>query len=176
MGHVGRFTAVDAVQYPRGMRVVVRTGRGLEVGEILAPAAADEIGNSDGSILRGMTTADDLLETRLQKNKQAALAACVDRMATLKPGTVLLDAEHTFDGRQIYFYFLGEVTPEIEAFTSELAEVYESQAQLRKFAETLTAGCGPGCGTEAATGSGCSSCGAGCSVAKACGTSRGARN
>ena len=39
LGHVGRFTAVDAVRYPRDTRVVVRTGRGLEVGEILAPPA-----------------------------------------------------------------------------------------------------------------------------------------
>ena len=34
LGHVGRFTAVDAVRYPRDSRVVVRTGRGLELGEV----------------------------------------------------------------------------------------------------------------------------------------------
>ena len=37
MGQVGRFAAVDAVRYPRHSRVVVRTRRGLEVGEVLTP-------------------------------------------------------------------------------------------------------------------------------------------
>ena len=36
LGHVGRFAAVDAVRYPRRARVIVRSGRGLEVGEVLA--------------------------------------------------------------------------------------------------------------------------------------------
>ena len=37
MGQVGRFTAVDAVRYPRRSRVIVRTRRGLELGEVLIP-------------------------------------------------------------------------------------------------------------------------------------------
>src|SRR4051794_28895219 len=41
LGHVGRFTSVDATRFPRGARVVVRTSRGLELGEILAPPADD---------------------------------------------------------------------------------------------------------------------------------------
>ena len=36
---------------------------------------------------------------------------------------------------------------------------YEADVQFRKFAETLTEGCGPGCGTEEAKGQGgCDSC------------------
>ena len=35
MGQVGRFAAVDAVRYPRRSRVIVRTRRGLELGEVL---------------------------------------------------------------------------------------------------------------------------------------------
>ena len=37
MGQVGRFAAVDAVRYPRHSRVIVRTRRGLEIGEVLSP-------------------------------------------------------------------------------------------------------------------------------------------
>jgi hypothetical protein len=36
MGQVGRFAAVDAVRYPRHCRVIVRTRRGLEIGDVLA--------------------------------------------------------------------------------------------------------------------------------------------
>jgi len=37
MGQVGRFAAVDAVRYPRHTRVVLRTRRGLEIGQVLSP-------------------------------------------------------------------------------------------------------------------------------------------
>jgi hypothetical protein len=36
LGHVGRFAAVDAMRYPRRTRVVLRSLRGLEVGEVLS--------------------------------------------------------------------------------------------------------------------------------------------
>jgi hypothetical protein len=177
LGRVGRFTSVDAVRYPRGSQVICRTSRGLEVGEVLAPAGDD--GNftaSDGSLLRGMTPEDHLLLARLEKHRDEAFSACQTLLAERNVSAVLMDVEHLFDGRSLYFYFLGEVTPELEAITAELAETYETQVQFRKFAETLTAGCGPGCGTEDAAGSGCGTGGcSSCAVSSACGTKKGAR-
>jgi cell fate regulator YaaT (PSP1 superfamily) len=171
LGHVGRFTAVDAVRYPRYARVVVRTGRGLEVGEVLDPPAnLGEEERADGSILRGLTVEDQLLEARLEKNRQAAYDACAARLAELSLPAVLMDVEHLFDGQTLLFYFLGEVTPELEALTQELAELYETQVQFRRFTEAVTEGCGPGCGTEAATGGGCKTCATGCAVASVCAT------
>jgi len=175
LGHVGRFTSVDAAEYPRASRVIVRTSRGLETGEILGPADNNgQIrGAGDGSILRGMTVEDELLETRLEKNRQKALDACTARLGELGVRATLVDVEHLFDGRSLFFYFLGEVTPEIEEVTSELAEVYDAAAEFRTFSETLTQGCGPGCGTEEAAGhGGCTLCAKACAVSGACGTRR----
>ena len=62
--------------------------------------------------------------------------------------------EHLFDGRSLFFYFLGESPPELEGVLAELAEVYDANVQFRRFSDTLTAGCGPGCGTESAGGCG----------------------
>ena len=36
-----------------------------------------------------------------------------------------MDVEHLFDGRSLFFHFLGDVPPEVEAVTQELAEAYE---------------------------------------------------
>src|SRR5471032_697032 len=128
LGHVGRFTAVDAVRYPRYSRVVVRTGRGLELGEVLDPPAnSAEEERADGSILRGLTIEDQLLEARLEKNRQAAYEACAARLSELSLPATLMDVEHLFDGQTLLFYFLGEMTPELEALTQELAELYETQ-------------------------------------------------
>ena len=169
LGHVGRFTAVDAVRYPRAARVIVRTSRGLEVGEVLGPCDAPiQRGAGDGAILRGMTVEDQLLEARLEKNKDGAFRACQQRLDELGLDATLLEVEHLFDGRSLFFYFLGEVSSAVESVTQELAEAYDSVAQFRQFAETVTAGCGPGCGTEAHAGGGCVSCSAECAIADAC--------
>lgn len=171
LGHVGRFTAVDAVRYPRHARVVVRTGRGLEIGEVLAaPDDSPHAGPPDGSILRGLTVEDQLLEARLEKNRLEAYEACARRLVERQLPAVLMDVEHLFDGQTLLFYFLGETTPELEALTDELAELYEMHVQFRRFAEAVTEGCGPGCGTDEATGGGCKSCATGCAIAGACST------
>lgn len=175
MGHVGRFTSVDAVSYPRGSRVVCRTSRGLEIGEVLDGAPELPVrGQSDGSILRGMTVEDELLAARLEKNRQKAIDACSKRLSERGIPATLVDVEHLFDGRSLFFYFLGEVTPEVEGVTAELAEVYDAAAQFRQFTDTLTEGCGPGCGTEEASGhGGCSVCATACAISSVCGSRRG---
>ena len=146
VSQVGRVAAVDAARYPRDARVVVRTARGLEVGEVLAAPSGESQAAQDGAILRGMTIEDQLLEVRLLKNREAAYAACANRLSELKLDVSLVDVEHLFDGRTLVFYFLGRQPPELETVTSELAAIYDTQVQFQAFANTLTEGCGPGCG------------------------------
>src|SRR5271163_1488829 len=83
LGQIGSFAAVDRTCYPRRARVIVRSERGLEVGEVLAApgpvGVRSTAGESSisiaasiptttpitGAILRGMTEADELLALRL---------------------------------------------------------------------------------------------------------------
>jgi cell fate regulator YaaT (PSP1 superfamily) len=174
MGQVGRFAAVDAVRYPRHSRVILRTRRGLEIGQVLAQPddRYDDRQFADGDILRGMTVQDELLSARLEKNRREAYEACAALLAAKGVPVVLVDVEHLFDGQGLIFYFLGEVNAELEAHTERLAAAYETKVQFRKFTETLIEGCGPGCGTEEVKGrGGCETCSS-CAVAGACGTSR----
>ena len=166
-GQVGRFRSFDGRGFPRGCRVVCRTARGIEVGQVLSSSdAATPGGEVDGTLLRALTPGDELLAARLEKNRHAAYEACVDRLAQHNIDATLIDVEHLFDGKTLFFYFLGETSTEIESITAELAEAYESKAQFQKFAATLSEGCGPDCGTEKAGGCGdsCSSC----AIADAC--------
>lgn len=169
LGSVGRFAAADRQRYGRGVRVICRTSRGLEVGQILAAAGTPDAQPVDGTLLRRVTVEDDLLIARLEKNRDDAFRACAARLAELQAPAVLLDVEHLFDGQSLCFYFLGQTTPELDAVTTELASIYEAKAQLQKFADTLTAGCGPDCGTEAGGGCGSGGCST-CAVVGACGT------
>ena len=194
MGLVGRFRSADSALYPRRARVVVRSRRGLEIGEVLAPleesngtstapatrpitrfvpeeSAASHQESEEGSILRGMTVEDELLQARLAKTRLQALNSCESLLHERQLPATLLDVEQLFDGSSLLFYFLGDVPEEVETLTAELAEAYEATAQTRKFAETLTEGCGPGCGTEEAMGQGCTTCST-CAVSGACGTKK----
>jgi hypothetical protein len=174
MGQVGRFAAVDAVRYPRHSRVIVRTRRGLEIGEVLSPPADGMNGHAeaDGELLRGMTIEDELLVARLEKHRQSAYNACAKLLAELDPSALLVDVEHLFDGQGLFFYFLGSVPAGVDSLTERLAEIYETKVQFRKFTDTLIQGCGPGCGTDEVKGrGGCETCSS-CAVAGACGTRR----
>lgn len=169
ISNVGRFSAVDALQYPRRARVIVRTGRGLEIGEVLSHTDQDAApGKVDGQILRPMGVEDELLEARLQKYRDEAYSACTALLAEHGVQATLMDVEHLFDGQGLYFYFLGDPPHEAGEITKQLAATYETSVEFKRFSETLEEGCGPGCGTEEAMGQGgCADC-TSCAVASAC--------
>jgi hypothetical protein len=129
-------------------------------------------GEGDGVIVRGMTVEDRLLVARLEKNRQQAFQACCVLLTERNLRGTLMDVEHLFDGQTLYFYFLGDVSPEVKALTVELAEAYEATVRFRDFTKTLMDGCGPTCGSDAAGERGCDSCQAGCAIAAACGSGR----
>lgn len=162
-GQVGRFRSTIKLKLNYGSKVVCRTDRGLEIGEYLESFADFGNGESDGDLLRTVTQQDELLAERLEKNKQSAIDDCQRMIEEEQLPVVLMDAEQTFDGRHLYFYFLGEITPEVDALTQALAKTYDAKVKFSEFAETLSKGCGPDCGTKDAangcgTSGGCSTC------------------
>lgn len=164
LGWVGRFAASDLVAYPRGCRVVCRTPRGLELGQILS--RTDHACEPEGIVLRRMTVEDNLLAARLEKYRHEAFSACQEALRRRQSPAVLVDVEQLFDGTTIYFYFLGEIGEEVSELTDELGALYASRIEFARFHEALVHGCGPDCGTASATG--CQSACVSCAVATAC--------
>ena len=192
-GQIGKFGSRLKFNLAYGTEVICRTARGLEKGEFLqtieskhpvsgdpestrydlvsGKVASGELADgeladgelADGELLRKMTPRDQLLAQRLDQNKQKAIRHCQDAIVERGLSVALIDAEQTFDGMHLYFYFLGEITSEVEAMTDELTRTYDATVKFSEFAETLNQGCGPDCGTEAAAGGcgpgGCSGCG-----------------
>ncbi|MEE2643138.1 MAG: PSP1 C-terminal domain-containing protein [Planctomycetota bacterium] len=166
-GQLGRFRSEFEFELGYRQKVICRTPRGLEVGEYVerdgvpvSPVKTQP--ETDGELVRVMTPQDVLLEQRLDKNRLTAVEKCQEMLAEKKIPVVILDAEQTFDGRNLYFYFAGEVTPEVDRVTRQMAEIYDANVKFSEFAETLASGCGPDCGTASSSGcgsGGCSSCG-----------------
>ncbi|QDV14089.1 hypothetical protein CA51_39830 [Rosistilla oblonga] len=162
-GDISQHRPVDGGSYRRGDRVICETSRGLEIGEVVADVDAEASG---GRILRRMTDQDELLQQRLERYKRKAVQECRDKLVAAKIDAVLLEVEQLFDGRTLYFHFLGETDSDVEAITNELADAYEQHVRSRHFAKLLREGCGPDCGTK--EGGGCSGGCAVCVVASAC--------
>ncbi len=164
LGWVGRFAAEEPLQYPRGSRVVCRTRRGLELGEVLNSCHTD--GPIDGSLLRRMTVEDHLVAERLRRRRNEAFTACQQLLRELRVPVVLVDVEQLFDGQTVYFYFLGEPNEKLAVLTNQLAELFAAKIQLAKFYESLVQGCGPGCGTDSRAQ--CSTACTSCALVSAC--------
>ena len=174
---IGRFESADFVTYARDEQVVCRTDRGLEIGQVLCPIKDDSPESdapwssaleSNGELLRRVSGNDQLIVSRIERFRDRAFFACQKMLKDRGIDALLVDVEHLFDGQSLFFYFLGDVSEEVQQLTAELSETYERRVKFRRFTETLASGCGPGCGAEASkcgTG-GCGNCGAagGCGI------------
>ncbi len=172
MGVVGRFDGGGFKHYRRDAQVIVRTERGLEFGHVICHLDDGQPSGLpvSGQILRRATSEDRLMLERLDRYRNQAFEACERLIQQRRLRGTLVDVEQTFDGQSIFFYFLGEVSPELESLTDELGKLYERKVRFRKFSETLANGCGPNCGTgdSGCGSSGCGSCASsgGCGVRK----------
>lgn len=157
--HVGR----SDLAFSRGRRVIVRTDRGVELGEVVKECSPTE---TAVQILRPTSDEDELLIGRLQRHKREAIEACRKSLAESESSALLLDVDQLFDGGTLLMHFLGPIDEMAESVTKAVVEKYESIARTRHFAKLLRDGCGPDCGTS--EGGGCGSSCAGCAVAAAC--------
>lgn len=160
--------------FERGLKVVCRTSRGIELGEVLALSPlsvdADAEVQFDGTILRQAAPEELYLQTELKKLADQYLPEASAAIQEIEPQALLLEVEPMLDCQTVYFHFLG-VTPEsLHGMMDELALRFQQLVQKSRLAELLDKGCGPGCGTKE---SGCSSSGCkGCAVAQACGSKK----
>ncbi len=154
----------------RGRRVVVRSPRGVELAEIVAPLENSRSKQADAGksanlfrILRPTSGSDELLIERLEKYKRDAVAACRRQLQRAGSRTVLLDVDQLLDGGTLVIHFLGQVDDPARTVADQIAAEYESIVRTNHLSELLSSGCGPDCGTGAGCGSSCAGCG-GCGV------------
>src|SRR5690349_7444738 len=102
-GHLGRFrTAADGA-LDRGAAVVVRTLRGLELGEVLCPADSDRLALPDpfvGELLRAATPADLDAADRARQLGQRLFDEGSRLTVALALPLAPVDVEVLLDGRQ----------------------------------------------------------------------------
>ncbi|MGA2798622.1 MAG: regulatory iron-sulfur-containing complex subunit RicT, partial [Thermoguttaceae bacterium] len=136
MRFLGVFSAPAGQSFRRGMRVISRTDRGLEAGEILAEATPDALGRltdpPTGQILRAMTPEDANELARIEKHTGDELGVCQRYIAQLDLKMQLVDLERIFGGERIVIYYLADNRVDFRELVRLLAGEFQTRIEMRQ--------------------------------------------
>jgi cell fate regulator YaaT (PSP1 superfamily) len=167
LGDFGRFRAVRPLSCRRGDHVVLRTHRGVEIGEVLrdaTPAHAHFLPNTTlGSLLR----LADHMDAQTAESMCARVAGVCEeaqrQAASLGLPLVILDAELLLDGEHVVLHFLRGAECDVRPFVSGLSTALAMHVLVEDLTgeRKIESGCGScGAGECGSCGSGgCGSCG-----------------
>jgi len=136
MRFLGDYAPVDETPYGRGQAAVLRSERGLEIGEILAPATPAAVQliaePTKGQIVRVMTEADHAEAERIRQSEQGEFNRCKEFVQNRKLQMELVDVEHLFGGERIVFYFLAEKRVDFRELVKDLAREFRTRIEMRQ--------------------------------------------
>jgi cell fate regulator YaaT (PSP1 superfamily) len=141
MRFLGEFTAAEGSAFARGDQVVLRTERGLELGEILCEASERAVQliadpttqkHAAGQVVRRVTEQDQAELARLRQAEVKEFETCNRFIATRKLLMELVDVEHLFGGERIIFYFLAEKRVDFRELVKDLAREYRTRIEMRQ--------------------------------------------
>lgn len=172
-GDFGRFRAASSLRPQRGERVVVRGPRGVEIAEVLRPAApghAHFLPNTTvGQLLRRLTEDDERNEKAQRLRGQQLFERGRHLIEELGLPLVLLDVEVLLDGEHAILHHLRSADADVREFVSTLSREFAlhialvdlgGPRSLEEEENTEPIGCGrPNCGRG--EDGGCGSCGSG---------------
>lgn len=169
-GHLGRFRTVADMRLARGDSVVVRSRRGLELGEVLLTSEANRPRLDDefvGDLLRPASK-DDLETVRHNREIEQRLFQAV--LSLIERDAVplsLVDLELSLDRSSAVLHGLRFAPGDIQPLLATVGEEHQLIVRLYEVNGTVAEdehGCGS-CGSEGGCGScgagGCSSCSSG---------------
>ena len=135
-------------------RVVVKTDRGLELGQLvgqLCPYKAGQFKLSQNQIKKYFddsdidlsfektgrfiryATANDISEERhLQKIAEEELQCCRRSIKELDLKMKIVDAEHIFGGERIIFYFMSEGRIDFRELVKKIAHEHQTRIEMRQ--------------------------------------------
>ena len=119
----------------QGMKVVVETARGVEIGEVAIGNKMTEDKNIYvplKPILRIATDKDiKQAEENIEKEKEA-FKICQEKIEKHNLDMKLVEVEYTFDQNKILFYFTSDGRVDFRELVKDLASVFKTRIELRQ--------------------------------------------
>src|SRR5437868_5345520 len=142
----------QGVAYTTGQYVIVETVRGVEAGRIVIASkklAESELSDLLKPVLR-LASEDELRVMLSFKSKEKeALVQCARHVEQHQLPMKLVEAEYTFDGSRLTFYFTADERVDFRALVRDLAATFRTRIELRQIGARdqakLQGGVGP-CG------------------------------
>jgi cell fate regulator YaaT (PSP1 superfamily) len=136
MRFLGDFEPAEGVVCHRGSRVLARTERGLEVGDILCevtPRAMEMITEpTHGQIVRLLGPDDEAAANSLKEKERQELDTCWRFIQQRELQMALVDVEHLFGGERVIFYFLSEKRVDFRELVKDLAREFQTRIEMRQ--------------------------------------------
>ena len=136
MRSLGVFTTGRGDTYGRGDRVIARTDRGLESGEILCEATDAVVEKMTdprrGQVLRAMSADDERDAQRLSEQQAREFELCRERITAFSLPMELVDVEHLFGGERIVIYYLSENRVDFRDLVKVLASEFQTRIEMRQ--------------------------------------------
>jgi cell fate regulator YaaT (PSP1 superfamily) len=136
MRFLGVFSSNAQTVYRRGTRVIARTDRGLEDGDVLCEATDEAKAclrdPTEGQILREMTPEDAHELCRMRGQARRELETCEHYVAQLALAMQLVDIEHIFGGERVVIYYLAENRIDFRELVRLLAGEFQTRIEMRQ--------------------------------------------
>jgi cell fate regulator YaaT (PSP1 superfamily) len=122
--------------YQRGMQLIVRTQRGLEVAELLCDATPDAVERLADTpavqILREMTQEDIREWDHIRAQERHEFETCRRLVQQMSLPMEVVDVEHLFGGERIVVYFLSEQRVDFRELVKSLASEFQTRIEMRQ--------------------------------------------
>jgi len=136
--------------YERGDRVIVETARGREMGHVVAgnrEVDDEELVLPLKEIIRRATEEDIASAASFKEKEAEAFRRCKEKIKERGLEMKLVEAEYTFDGSKVIFYFTADGRVDFRELVKDLASMFRTRIELRQIGvrdETMIRG-GIGC-------------------------------
>ena len=126
--------SAETEDFRSGDEVIVRTARGIDVGEAMGrPRSAGEDDAPQGELLRHANDADRSILSHIRDSKEPEeFSTCQECIRERSLPMRLVGVEHLFSGDKIIFYFLAENRVDFRELVKELARRYRTRIEMRQ--------------------------------------------
>ena len=123
-------------RHERAAKVIARTPRGLEAGEVLCEATEQAVAQiqdpTSGQILREMSAQDANELAHIQSQERTEFETCREQVRLLGLPMELVDIEHLFGGERIVIYYLAEQRVDFRNLVKTLASEFQTRIEMRQ--------------------------------------------
>jgi cell fate regulator YaaT (PSP1 superfamily) len=136
MRFFGDFTCPVGLTLARREEVVIKTERGIELGEVLAPSTPETVAflsePVNGEIVRAMTPEDKIKAKQIAESRSKEYDVASRLIVEHRLAMQLVDVEHLFGGERIVFYFLADKRVDFRELVRSMAREFQSRIELRQ--------------------------------------------